>query len=128
MAKKKITLGRAVRHRRLAIKKTLENVANDVGSYDAANLSRFERDEQGINSHKLGLVAKSLSTTVSELYRVVEGLDPLIAIPASNETLIDTNELAVWLTSLIEGNKKAAKKNSIKTLVEKAIHLCKPSG
>lgn len=66
-------IGQAVRFLRKEKKLTLQQLADAVTDYDAGNLSRFERGDQGISETKLKEICDALITTVSELYALVEG-------------------------------------------------------
>jgi SOS-response transcriptional repressor LexA len=75
------TLGQVVRDRRKALHLTLEDVANQIPGYDAANLSRFERGLNSIQIEKLDQLAAALHIRPADLYsqRDVENgvvLDP----------------------------------------------------
>lgn len=68
-------IGQVVRKLRKENKLTLIELADQVPDYDAGNLSRFERGEQGINDVKLKELASALGTTVSRIHALMEGED-----------------------------------------------------
>ncbi|MGA1676205.1 MAG: helix-turn-helix domain-containing protein [Pseudomonadales bacterium] len=61
-----MTLGRAIRERRLSIRATLEEIAHRAG-IDASNLSRIERDMQAPSAMCLYRIAEALNTPLSSL-------------------------------------------------------------
>ncbi|MEN9808036.1 MAG: hypothetical protein RL756_2556 [Pseudomonadota bacterium] len=61
-----MSLGRAIRERRLSIRATLEEIAHRAG-IDASNLSRIERDMQAPSAMCLYRIAESLNTPLSAL-------------------------------------------------------------
>lgn len=68
-------IGWAIRRVRKAQKRTLEDVANAIGS-DAGNLSRMERGSQEVTTGTLRAIAGVLNVSVSDLWRLAEGGDP----------------------------------------------------
>lgn len=64
-------IGEVVRRRRKELGLTQGQVARQVG-FDVANISRFERGEQGIDQVHLKPLARALNTTVAELYSQTE--------------------------------------------------------
>lgn len=92
-------IGHTARLRRKQLKKTLQDIANDIPGYDAGNLSRFERGDQNIDEDKLFLLAKALSINVSTLYALAEN-------PTVNTDQIDTPKID-WkdIPDLFEGGK-----------------------
>lgn len=66
-------IGQIIRTIRLAQKKKLADVADEIAGFDAASLSRFERGQQGIATDKLFAVAKVLGIPLSDLYARAEG-------------------------------------------------------
>lgn len=67
-------MGAAVRQLRKARHLTLEQLADSIPDYDAGNLSRFERGEQGITMAKLEAIARALGTRVPALYDLAEAI------------------------------------------------------
>jgi transcriptional regulator with XRE-family HTH domain len=68
-------IGRAIRALRKQNRWTLEFVANQIDGYDATNLSRVERGEQGIDPQKLQKIAVILGVKLSDLYNQAEQLE-----------------------------------------------------
>lgn len=66
-------LGQVVRQLRKEKKLTLQQLADSIEDYDAGNLSRFERDVQGISEPKLKEISSALGTTVSTIYAIRDG-------------------------------------------------------
>lgn len=69
---KRKTLGMVIRDIRKNRNLTLSELAEMVPGYDIANLSRFERGQQGINLEKLRLLCKALQVSISDVYKSVE--------------------------------------------------------
>lgn len=79
------SIGQIVRKLRKERKLTLQQLADQIDDYDAGNLSRFERGEQGVQSDKLKQIASALGTSVSKIHGLFE--DP-------SEPLFDEAEQA----------------------------------
>ena len=61
-----MTLGRAIRERRLSVRATLEEIAHRAG-IDASNLSRIERDMQAPSAMCLYRIAEALEVPLASL-------------------------------------------------------------
>lgn len=81
-------VGWAIRQLREAQKKTLEDVANAIGT-DAGNLSRVEIRGQQLPEPMLFAVAEQLGVSVSELYRIAESGDEGLAAVMAKAAQMD---------------------------------------
>lgn len=83
-------IGQAVRALRKERQLTLQQLADSIpGNFDAGNLSRFERGEQGISENKLHELCAALGVSVSDLYAMTEGKRGLTLGPFTLNLIAD---------------------------------------
>lgn len=73
-------VGDEIKRRRKALKLTLEDMVDRVGS-DTGNLSRIENNKQGVTEEMLKKIAHALGCSVSDLYAGIEGSANVVPAP-----------------------------------------------
>lgn len=81
-----MSIGKEIRRRRKALKWTLEDMVERVGS-DTGNLSRIETGKQGASEDMLRKIAQALGCTVSDLFAGAEGQSNVAAVPIGSRRI-----------------------------------------
>lgn len=94
-----LKIGAVVRRLRKQSGLTLQALSDLIPGYDTGNLSRFERDEQGIEPEKLRLIAEILKIPVHVIYYQSE-CDELVATSLPERLRISLKQSDLTITDL----------------------------
>lgn len=81
-----MSVGKEIRRRRKALKWTLEDMVERVGS-DTGNLSRIETGKQGASEDMLRKIAQALGCTVADLFAGSEVPGNVVAVPIGSRRI-----------------------------------------